>query len=335
MHVAMLAPIAWRTPPRHYGPWERVVSLLTEELVRIGVDVTLFATLDSQTTAKLEGVCPHPYEEDKTLDAKVWECLHIAHVFGRAAEFDIIHNHFDFLPLSYSGLVTTPVLTTIHGFSSERILPVYKRYDSSTHYVAISSADRHPGLSYAATVYHGIDFGEFTLQETPSDYLLFFGRIHKDKGAAEAIRVAQRCGRPLKLAGIIQDEGYFKQEVEPHLGPDVEYLGSVGPQERDALLGGAYALLHLINFDEPFGLSMVEAMACGTPVVAMARGSVREVVDDGVTGFAVQSLDEAEAALERVAGLKRARVRAHARTRFDVCQMAHSYLDVYKRILRL
>ena len=330
----MLAPIAWRTPPRHYGPWERVVSLLTEELVRLGVDVTLFATLDSQTAAKLDGVCPRPYEEDKTLDAKVWECLHIAHAFERAAEFEIIHNHFDFLPLSYSGLVTTPVLTTIHGFSSERILPVYKRYDEGAHYVAISDADRHPGLNYAATVYHGIDFGEFTLQETPGDYLLFFGRIHRDKGAAEAIEVARRSGRPLKLAGIVQDETYFKQEVEPHLGLDVEYLGSVGPRERNALLGGAYALLHLINFDEPFGLSMVEAMACGTPVVATARGSVGEVVDDGVTGFAVTNPAEAAAALERVSGLDRAQVRAHAQTRFDVCQMAHSYLSVYERILK-
>ncbi len=329
----MLAPIAWRTPPRHYGPWERVVSLLTEELVRLGVDVTLFATLDSQTAAKLDGVCPRPYEEDKTLDAKVWECLHIAHAFERAAEFEIIHNHFDFLPLSYSGLVNTPVLTTIHGFSSERILPVYKRYDEGAHYVAISDADRHPGLSYEATVYHGIDFGEFTLRETPGDYLLFFGRIHRDKGAAEAIEVARRSGRPLKLAGIVQDKTYFKQEVEPHLGLDVEYLGSVGPRERNALLGGAYALLHLINFDEPFGLSMVEAMACGTPVVATARGSVREVVDDGVTGFAVRNPVEAAAALERVSGLDRAQVRAHAQTRFDVCQMAHSYLNVYKGIL--
>ncbi len=329
----MLAPIAWRTPPRHYGPWERVVSLLTEELVRQGVDVTLFATLDSQTAAVLDGVCPRPYEEDETLDAKVWECLHIAHALERADEFEIVHNHFDFLPLSYSGLVATPVVTTIHGFSSERILPVYERYDAGTHYVAISDADRHPALSYAATVYHGIDFSEFTLQETPGDHLLFFGRIHPDKGAAEAIRVARRSGRPLKLAGIVQDEQYFESEVEPHLGPDIEYLGSVGPRERDALLGGAYALLHLINFDEPFGLSMVEAMACGTPVVATARGSVPEVVDEGVTGFAVKSSAAAEAALARVPGLNRAEVRAHAQTRFDVCQMAHSYLDVYRGIL--
>ena len=334
MRVAVLAPIAWRVPPRHYGPWERVVSLLTEGLVRAGVDVTLFATLDSLTSAKLEGVCPRPYEEDGTLDAKVWEGLHIAHLFERAETFDLIHNHYDFLPLSYSGLTNTPVVTTIHGFSSARILPVYRRYDASTHYVAISNADRHPDLTYTATVYHGIDFGEFTLNEHQNDYLLFFGRIHPDKGAAEAIALARRVGRPLKLAGIIQDKGYFEREVEPHLGKDISYLGSAGPEARDELLGGAAALLHLINFDEPFGLSMVEAMACGTPVIATGRGSVPEVVDDGVTGFIVHNLDEAALAVDRIAALERAQVRAQAERRFSVSQMVHRYLEVYEHMLR-
>ena len=187
LRVAMLAPIAWRVPPRHYGPWERVVSLLTEGLVAQGVEVTLFATDDSETAAKLEAICPRPYEEDPSLDAKVWECLHIAHAFERAHHFDLIHNHFDFLPLSYSALTKSPLLTTIHGFSSERILPVYKRYNASTHYVSISDADRHPELDYLATVHHGIDLSEFTFRPQPDDYLLFFGRIHSDKGAAEAI----------------------------------------------------------------------------------------------------------------------------------------------------
>lgn len=333
LRVAMLAPIAWRVPPRHYGPWERVVSLLTEGLVERGVDVTLFATADSLTGAKLEAVCPRPYEEDKSLDAKVWECLHIAHLVEQADTFDIIHNHFDFLPLSYSNLTSAPVLTTIHGFSSERILPVYERYDASTYYVSISDADRHPSLHYEATVHHGIDFNEFTLNALAGEYLLFFGRLHPDKGAAEAVEVARKTGRPLVMAGIIQDQGYFEKEVEPHLSEQIRYVGSVGPEDRDRLLGGAYALLHLINFGEPFGLSMVEAMACGTPVIATPRGSVPEVVQDSVTGLIVQNVKEAIEALPRVRDLSRATVRRRAQERFDICHMVDGYLGVYKRIV--
>ena len=333
LRIAMLAPIAWRVPPRHYGPWERVVSLLTEGLVAQGVEVTLFATADSETTAKLEAVCPRPYEEDPSLDAKVWECLHIAHVFEQAGRFDLIHNHFDFLPLSYSGFTQTPLLTTIHGFSSERILPVYKRYNTATHYVSISDADRHPELDYLATVHHGIDLREFTFRAQPDDYLLFFGRIHPDKGAAEAIEVAKRSGRSLVLAGIVQDKGYFEREVAPHLNEQIRFVGSVGPNERDKLLGGAYALLHLINFDEPFGLSMVEAMACGTPIVATKRGSVPEVVMDEVSGFVVSNLDEAVEAVSRVAGLSREKVYTYVKDRFDVQHMVEEYLRVYRMLL--
>lgn len=329
----MLAPIAWRVPPRHYGPWERVVSLLTEGLVRRGVDVTLFATADSQTSARLSAVVPRPYEEDPDLDAKVWEGLHLAHLFEQASAFDLIHNHYDFLPLTYSGLVRTPVVTTVHGFSSERILPVYRRYNGRTHYVAISEADRHPDLTYAATVHHGVDLGEFTLRETPEDYLLFFGRLHPDKGAAAAIRVAQATGRPLLLAGIVQDKGYFEREVEPHLGERIRYLGSVGPEERNRLLGGAAALLHLIDFDEPFGLSMVEAMACGTPVIATGRGSVPEVVRDGVSGFVVTGLEAATAAVARLPELGRRAVRADAEQRFSQERMVTDYLRVYEELL--
>src|SRR5882724_2649689 len=290
MRVAMLAPISWRVPPRHYGPWERVVSLLTEGLVERGIEVTLFATGDSITKARLASVCPHPYSEDQSLDPKVWEALHISHVFEHADEFDLIHNHFDFLPLSYSGLVDTPLLTTIHGFSSERIVPVYKKYDKRAYYVAISDADRHPSLTYLATVHHGIALEEFTLRQTQGSYLLFLGRIHPDKGVAEAIQVARAAEQPLVIAGIIQDQDYYDREVAPFLdGDKISYLGSVGPEERDELLRGAIALLHLINFAEPFGLSMIEAMACGVPVIARPRGSVIEIVKHGETGFIVDN----------------------------------------------
>ena len=191
MRIAMLSPIAWRTPPRHYGPWESVVSLLTEGLIAKGVDVTLFATSDSKTRGTLRTVCKAGYEEDKHADPKVEECLHISSLFEHADEFDLIHNHFDFLPLTYSGLVTTPMVTTIHGFSSPRILPVYEKYNGKVHYVSISVADRSPKLDYISTIHHGIDLNEFRFNANPSDYLLFFGRIHPDKGAKEAIDIAK------------------------------------------------------------------------------------------------------------------------------------------------
>jgi glycosyltransferase involved in cell wall biosynthesis len=312
-----------------------VVSLLTEGLVARGVDVTLFATADSLTSARLAAVCPRPYAEDPPLDAKVWECLHIASLFERAGEFDIIHNHFDFLPLSYSGLVETPVVTTIHGFSSERILPVYQRYNRHTHYVSISDADRDRSLDYIATVYHGIPLDEFTLRREPGDYLLFFGRMHPDKGAAEAIEVARRSGRRLILAGIVHDHVYFEQQVAPHIdGDQVRYVGLAGPAERDALLGGAYALLHLINFNEPFGLSMIEAMACGTPVIACGRGSVPEVVRHGKTGWIVGGVDEAVAALDKVGRLDREGIRAHVAEHFSREHMVDNYLHIYASIVR-
>lgn len=334
MRIAMLAPIAWRVPPRHYGPWEQVVWLLTEGLVERGLDVTLFATADAQTRARLIAVCPRPYEEDPTLDVKVWECLHISEVFERAEAFDLIHNHFDFLPLTYSALVRTPVLTTIHGFSSERILPVYRKYNGQTYYVAISRADQHPDLDYVATVYHGIDLEAFTLRTEPGTYLLFLGRIHPDKGTREAIEVALQSGMPLKIAGIIQDRAYFVQEVAPFIdGQQIQYLGPVGPQERDVLLGGAYALVHLINFNEPFGLSVVEAMACGTPVLARPRGAMPEIVRDGQTGVLVQTVAEAVEALPRLGQLDRAQIRAYVASRFSRERMVEDYLRVYQEVL--
>ncbi len=333
LRVALLAPIAWRTPPRHYGPWEAVVSLLAEGLVDRGFDVTLFATLDSVTRGRLAGVVPRGYAEDPSLDPKVWECLHIASVFERAGEFDLIHNHFDFLPLTYSGLVDTPMLTTIHGFSSPDILPVYRRYSGRTSYVAISDADRDPTLTYAATIHHGIDVGRFTFRSAPGEYLLFFGRMHPDKGAAEAIEIARRGGLPLVMAGIIQDAGYFRERVEPHLdGERVTYLGSVGPDRRDGLLGGAFALLHPISFSEPFGLSVVEAMACGTPVIAFERGSMRELIRHERDGFLVRDVSEAVAALARVGALDRRDCRRRVEERFSVARMVDDYVRVYEAI---
>jgi glycosyltransferase involved in cell wall biosynthesis len=333
LRVAMLAPISWRVPPRHYGPWEQFVSLLTEGLVDRGVDVTLFATADSQTRARLVGTAPTGYSEDPRLDAKVWETLHIGAVFERAGEFDLIHNSADFPPLAYSRLVDTPVVTTIHGFSSERIVPVYERYDGRVHYVAISDADRHPKLHYAATIHHGIDMGAFEVGDGSGGYLLFFGRIHPDKGAVEAIELAERTGLPLLLAGIVQDERYYDELVAPRVdGERVRYLGAVGPEQRADLLGRARALVHLVNFDEPFGFSVVEAMACGTPVIARPRGSLPELVRSAENGFLVSSLDEAAAAVDAAPTLDRERVRASVERRFAAERMVDDYLALYRRL---
>jgi glycosyltransferase involved in cell wall biosynthesis len=308
--------------------------LLTEGLVKRGIDVTLFATADSLTTATLHAVVARGYEEDRELEAKVVECLHIAEVFEHADEFDLIHNHFDFLPLAWSRLTTTPVVTTIHGFSSARILPVYRKYDRDCYYVSISNADRSPELDYAANAYHGIDLNAFTYREKPGDDLLFFGRIHEDKGASEAIEIARRAGRRLVMAGIIQDREYYREKVEPFLNDaSVVYVGSVGPPKRDKLLGGAYALLHPINFAEPFGLSVVEAMACGTPVIAFNKGSMPEVVADGETGFLVNTVDEAVDAVARVPELERAACRSRVEEHFTADRMVERYLVVYREIL--
>jgi glycosyltransferase involved in cell wall biosynthesis len=329
----VLAPIAWRTPPRHYGPWEQFASLLTEGLVAAGHDVTLFATADSLTAATLSATAPAPWNDDDSIEPKVAECLHIATVFERADEFDVIHNGFDFLPLTYSRLVDTPVVTTIHGFSSERIVEVYARYGDRSHYVAISDSDRHPRLRYAATVHHGIDTATFAVDPAPGDRLLFFGRIHPDKGTAAAIDVARLAGRGLDIAGIVHDEHYFRTEVEPHVDGDrVRYLGPVGTGDRSQVLGHAHALLHLIDFDEPFGYSVVEAMACGTPVVAYARGSMPELVDDGVTGHLVRDRDGAVDAVDRPP-LDRSAIRARTVERFDVTTMVDRYVGVYRTVI--
>lgn len=334
MRVALLAPISWRVPPRHYGPWEQFVSLLAEGLVDRGIDVTVFATADSLTKAKLVSVANRGYSETPEADPKVLECLHISEVFERADEFDLIHNSFDFLPLTYSALVSTPVLTTIHGFSSPKILPVYRKYNRHGAYVAISEADRDPSLTYLATIHHGIDTDAFALHPSPGGYLLFFGRIHPDKGTATAIAVAAQTSLPLVIAGIIQDRSYFENEIVPHLDGDrVSYIGPIDAEHRSAILGGAAALLHLIAFDEPFGFSVVEAMACGTPVIAFRRGSMPELIDHGRTGFVVDTIDEAAAAIRDAAGLDRRAIRSQTVARFSIDKMVSAYLDAYERVV--
>ncbi|HTN68260.1 MAG TPA: glycosyltransferase family 4 protein [Dysgonamonadaceae bacterium] len=334
MKVAILAPIVWRTPPLKYGPWEQVASNIAEGMVKRGLDVTLFATGNSHTSGKLEYVSQTAYAEDSSLDPKVWECLHISNVMERASEFDIIHNNFDFLPLTYSRLIETPMVTTIHGFSSQQIIPVYKKYNSNNHYVSISDSDRSSELNYVATVYNGIDTKDFTFNEKPKDYLLFFGRIHPEKGTYESIKIAKKANRKLIISGLIQDEAYFEEKVKPFINDDdIVYVGNSGPEERDKLLGEALALLHPISFDEPFGLSVAEAMFCGTPVVAFSRGSMPELIENAKTGYLVNNIDEAADAISSIGSIDRKYCRQWAMSNFSLDKMTEGYLNVYKQIL--
>jgi glycosyltransferase involved in cell wall biosynthesis len=331
--IALLGPIAWRTPPLHYGPWETVAGLLADGLVARGVDVTLFATLDSQTKATLDGVCPAGYADSPDIDGRVWEAIHVAHALRRSGEFDLVHNHLDWLPLAFSQHCAAPMLTTVHGFSGPHILPAYRKADSS--YVSISDSDRSPDLDYVATVYHGVDLEALPFDPAGGDDLVVFGRIHPDKGTHQAIEIARRAGRRLTVCGIVQDERYFREQVEPHIDGDrVTYLGSVGPADRGRILGGSAALLHPIAFAEPFGLSVVESMACGTPVIAYRKGSMPEVIDEGVTGRLVDDVTGAVAAVRAIDDIDRGNCRVRARERFGKDRMVDDYLRVYRKVIR-
>jgi glycosyltransferase involved in cell wall biosynthesis len=332
--VAILSPVAWRTPPRQYGAWETVASNITEGLVSRGWDVTLFATRDSVTRAHLHAVVDKGYEEDRTADAKVAEYLHISEVFEHAAEFDLIHSNYDFMALTYSRLVKTPVLTTIHGFSSPGIMPVYQKYRDG-YFVSISDSDRAPGLNYLATVYNGIDLSLYPLHESYGDDLIFLGRIHPDKGVHLAIETARLTGLPLLIAGIIQDQTYFREQVEPHLSRTIRYIGPVDVAGKNELFARARALLHLNTIPERFGLVLAEANAAGVPVIAMDLGSCREVIEDGRTGLLVNSVDQAAQALERLSEIDRSVCRQRVQRCFSIATMVESYERVYATIFDL
>src|ERR1700756_3002191 len=332
--VAVLSPVAWRTPPRQYGAWETVASNITEGLVARGWDVTLFATRDSVTHAHLHAVVDHGYEEDPAVDPKVAEYLHISEAFEHAAEFDLIHSHYDFMALTYSRLVKTPVLTTIHGFSSPRIMPMYEKYRDG-YFVSISDADRAPGLNYLATVYNGIDLSLYPIQERGGDQLIFLGRIHPDKGVHLAIEAARRSGLPLLIAGIIQDRAYFREQVEPCLDRTIRYIGAVDVPGKNELFTRARALLHLNTIPERFGLVLVEANAAGVPVIAMDLGSCREVIKEGETGFLVANVAEAVRVLERILEIDRRACRSRVQQHFSIDTMVEGYERVYSTIFEL
>ncbi|HEV7711787.1 MAG TPA: glycosyltransferase family 4 protein, partial [Asanoa sp.] len=280
----------------------------------------------------LDGVCARGYADDPTVDGRVWEALHVAHALARSAEFDVVHNHLDWLPLAFADQCRAPLLTTVHGFSGPGILPAYERARSA--YVSISDSDRVAGLDYVATVHHGVDLAGLPFSPAGGPGLVTFGRIHPDKGVHTAIEIARRAGRPLTICGIVQDEAYFAERVVPHIdGERVVFLGPVGPERRAEVLGAAAALLHPIDFDEPFGLSVVESMVCGTPVVAYRRGSMPEVIDEGVTGFVVDTVDQAVAAVGRLTDVDRVGCHTRARERFGADRMVADYLRVYRDLV--
>jgi glycosyltransferase involved in cell wall biosynthesis len=333
--IAVLSPVAWRTPPRQYGAWETVAGNIAEGLAARGWDVTLFATKDSVTSARLCAVVDKGYEEDPSVDPKVAEYLHISEAFEHAAEFDLIHSHYDFMALSYSRLVKTPVLTTVHGFSSPRIMPVYQKYRDG-YFVSISDSDRAPDLNYLATVYNGIDLSLYPFQESAGEDLVFLGRIHPDKGVHLAIAVARVSGLPLLIAGIIQDKLYFREQIEPYLDDQqIRYIGPVGIDGKNALFARARALLHMNTIPERFGLVLAEANAAGVPVIAMDLGSCREVIEDGRTGFLVNNVNEAVRALQRLPEIDRHACRQRVQQCFSIETMVEAYERVYATIFDL
>ena len=312
-----------------------MASNVTEGLVARGWDVTLFASGDSVTRAHLVAALDRGYEEDPTIDSKVAEYLHISGAFELAAEFDLIHSHYDFMPLSYTRLIKTPVLTTIHGFSSPKIMPIYQKYRNG-YFVSVSNSDRATGLNYLATVYNGIDLSLYPLQERGGNDLIFLGRIHPDKGVHLAIEVARLSGMHLIIAGIIQDQAYFREQVQPHLDDqNIVYIGPVDVAGKNALFARARALLHLNTIPERFGLVLVEANAAGVPVIAMDLGSCREVIEDGQTGFLVANVNEAVQAIGRISEIDRPACRSRVQQRFSIETMVQGYERVYSTIFDL
>ena len=341
MRIAQVAPLYESVPPKLYGGTERVVSYLTEELVRQGHEVTLFASGDSVTRARLVAACDRSLRLDKRcVDEVAHHILLLERVFQDARDFDVIHFHVDYLHFPLSRRQPYPQLTTLHGrLDIPDLVPLYEEfYDMPL--VSISKAQREP-LSWAnwlATVYHGLPENLYRPRAAPGTYLAFLGRVSPEKRVDRTIEIAKRTGIPLKIAAKIDptNQDYYEREIVPLLdnaGPGVEFVGEIGEAQKDEFLGHAYALLFPIDWPEPFGLVMIEAMACGTPVIAYRNGSVPEVLEDGVTGFVVNGLQAAIAAVGRVPEISREQCRKVFEERFSVRRMAHDYVQVYERLV--
>jgi len=339
MRIAQVAPLIESVPPHGYGGTERVVSYLTDELVRQGHAVTLFASGDSQTTAELIACAPRALRLDETvIDPIAHEVLEIERVAALRDRFDVIHWHLDYFHFPLSRRVRVPSVTTLHGrLDIPDLQPLYREFDDMP-LVSISNDQRAPlpNANWVATIHHGMPVDEMTPRYEPGEYLVFLGRISPEKRADRAIEVAHKAGMPLKMAAKVDadDRPYFELVIKPMLEADhVDFMGEIGPDEKEELLGHARALLFPIEWSEPFGLVMIEAMACGTPVIAYRSGSVPEVITEGVSGFIVENIEESVAAVARLDELDRHAVRRSFEERFSVARMARDYLGVYERLI--
>jgi glycosyltransferase involved in cell wall biosynthesis len=337
MRIAQIAPLTESVPPRLYGGTERVVSYLTEALVDMGHEVTLFASGDSKTAARLESVWPTALRFDHSLrDAIAPHMTQMERVCRQAGDFDILHSHLDYWMFSLLTRTGTPAVTTLHGrLDLPEIAAMYELTQAPV--VSISDAQRKPlpRANFVRTVHHGLPLKLLTPQDVRPQYLAFLGRIAPEKRPDRAIQIARRAGIPLKIAAKVDrvDQDYFDTVIRPMLdGPDVEMIGEIGDAEKPAFLSGAMALLLPIDWPEPFGLVMIEAMACGTPTIAYRAGSVPEIIDDGITGFIVKDEAGAVAAVDRLGELDRAEVRKQFETRFSAQRMAEDYLQLYHRM---
>ena len=340
MRIAQVSPLIESVPPQLYGGTERVVSYLTEELVRMGSDVTLFASGDSITSAELVPVCPQAIRlAPRPCDALAYHMLQLGLVSRRAAEFDLLHFHIDYLHYPFSRQLRVPSLTTLHGrLDLPDLHPLYSEF-SEMPLVSISDSQREPlpWANWQATVHHGLPEDLYAPSFEPGDYLAFVGRLSPEKRPDWAIEIARRAGLPLRIAAKVDaaDRAYFESTVVPLLRqPHVEMVGEVGDAEKGPFLAGARALVFPVDWPEPFGLVMIEALACGTPVIAFRRGSIPEVITDGVTGFVVDSLDDAVAAAAKTVELERRQCRLAFLGRFSARRMAADYLAIYERIVR-
>lgn len=339
MRIAQVAPLWESVPPKLYGGTERIVSYITEELIRLGHDVTLFASGDSVTTAKLEPICHQALRLNTGIfnrDAPL--ILQLERVFGSPGDFDLIHSHLDFLGFPLARRCPVPVVTTLHGrLDLPELEPVFREY-AEMPLVSISNAQRRPlpWANWQATVYHGVPRDLYRYHPQPGRYLAFLGRIAPEKRPDHAIEIAKRVGMPLKIAAKVDpaDREYFRAEIEPLLShPLIEYIGEITDGQKNDFLGQAYAMLAPYDWPEPFGLVLIEALACGTPVLAYRRGSIPEIIEDGLTGFVCDSLAEMVSAVERVQFLDRRRCRQAFEERFTVERMVRDYLDVYEQML--
>jgi glycosyltransferase involved in cell wall biosynthesis len=340
MRIGILAPIAWRTPPRKYGPWEQVCANLADGLAERGHEVYLFATGDSMTKAHLLSICPAPLGENPHMPSRSWELMHIGYALEQAEglELDVLHNHMNYLPLPFARLVSVPVVTTLHGAAMLEAdsREVYRRF-ADMNYISISMAEQAscPELNYVANVYNGIRLEQFDFVEREGKHLLFIGRICREKGADLAVELARRTGLPLVIAGLVPDheQEFFETRILPAVdGERIRFVGEVGPGERNRLMGEALALLHLVRAPEPFGLVMAEAMACGTPVIGFGLGSVPEVVEHGVTGYIARDLDEAAVFVERLSAIRRRDCRERVERLFTLERMVEGYEQAYQRL---